>query len=170
MTTYLFKKITIILSIILALTAQGCSIAQPSKNKKENISIRLTTNENVNPDINNRPSPLSLYIYLVDDPDYFFTQNYFELTGLAENRTISSIELIDNFVIYPKSQKTKEYKLSKDDKFIGIVAGFRDINNSHWKINVDKSEIKKNFFSRIFTKKKTIDIQVNDKKIMYKEK
>lgn len=164
----LTKYITTMIITILVFIAQGCSTMQPSLNKTEAISIQIITNEKINPDINGRPSPLLIYIYSVSDSEYFLIQNYFGITEDTDIKNNLSSTLIDNFTVNPESQITRKYTFSKEEKYIGVIAGFRDINNSLWKIVLDKKELKLNFISKIFMKNKHLQIQINDKQITYK--
>lgn len=166
MTTYPRKTLKLITISFAMLAIQGCSLWQSSSPKTEPISLEVSTSSSVNPDINGRASPLSVYIYSVSDSEAFYSHDYFSLTEIAESKNDYRFKLIDSFIVEPKSKINKKYRISKEDRYIGIVAGFRDIEKSVWKTVVDKKTGMKRMPLKILNKNNRLAIQVTNKEII----
>ncbi len=95
--------------------------------------ITLYANPNVNPDDNNRPSPIRIKIYELAARTTF---DNLDFQGLFINgSTLLSDELIseETFVIQPNETLSHKIGLSKAATHIAIVAAYRKIDEARWK-------------------------------------
>jgi type VI secretion system protein VasD len=93
----------------------------------------LETSPDLNPDFGGRPSPVVLRVYQLRSPDPFQNADFFslfdnELATLGQN-LISR----DEFELQPGESRKYKTELDLATKYIGVVAAFRDLENSRWR-------------------------------------
>lgn len=95
--------------------------------------ITLTTSNNVNPDMNGRPSPVRLFIYELKSTTAFNNADFFALydSSIAALGT----ELVNREDLELKPGETLEFsrEFAADTRFLGIIAAYRNIDTSTWK-------------------------------------
>src|SRR5262245_59569093 len=127
-------------SIALALVASTCASAPPKPSKAR---VALTASADSNPDATGRPSPIVVRVYQLKGEAAFANADFFALYD-DEQKVLGS-ELIgrDEFVLAPAERRTVEVAVSGAARFVGIIAAFRDIRNSEWRVVVP-APLKKN--------------------------
>jgi type VI secretion system protein VasD len=95
--------------------------------------ITIEASANVNPDGNNRPSPIQVKIYelstrsTLDNLD--FDRAFYSADTLLSDELLSEAE----YTLQPGEIIEHTVPLQKSAKFIAITAGFIDIDNARWK-------------------------------------
>ncbi len=163
------KKISkLIVLTALVCSLNGCAFLFGDKQeKKESVNISFVSHSLVNPDSNSRSSPVAIYIYNINDIEEFSVVDYFTLVEDSQTQDKSDFYQVDNFVISPSESRKKEYVLEKDQGAIGIVAAFRDLENSQWKLIVDRKEIKRGLFKSVLNRNSTINLNIDKNSIIY---
>jgi type VI secretion system protein VasD len=126
--TWSDARLLVILLISGALVA--CGGGAP---KKEELVINIQAAEDVNPDSQGRPSPIVVHILELKSVETFNSLNYVSLTdnsgaALGQDRLNGS-----QTVIAPGGNFMTELELDAGTSAIGIVAGYRDIDNASWR-------------------------------------
>ena len=87
----------------------------------------------LNPNINNKPSPLILTIYQLSSNSAFSNSSFSMIDNcslkLLGNSLIDKIE----YEITPNTTDIKHIHLTNKTRFLGIVAGYHNLRNSNWK-------------------------------------
>ncbi len=95
--------------------------------------ISITALNDVNPDGKDQPSPIQLKIYQLSSRSTFdnldFGRAFYKADTLLSDQLLQQDELI----FQPGETIKHEINLEKKVKFIAIIAGFIDIDNSRWK-------------------------------------
>ena len=120
----------IILSL-LALSLVSCGGAP----KKHSLSIRIAASADVNPDLQTRPSPVILHVLELTAIDEFNRADFF---GLTENDAAALGGDVLNkteIILTPGSSKETALELDQQTAYLGFVAGYRDIDNSRWRVS-----------------------------------
>jgi type VI secretion system protein VasD len=110
----------------IALTG-GCGSAPPL------LQGSIKADPTINPDLHGRPSPVVVRVYELKSLEAFNGADFFSLFD-KESETLGS-ELVGREEYDLRPAETRPYKrqLQPDTKFIGVVAAFRDLENSRWR-------------------------------------
>lgn len=123
--------------IIISFVLLGCSVANLVVEPYANLEI--SAKYDINPDSNGRPSPIVVYIFELSEKTIFESQDFFSIYESYEN--VLGPDLINKYEVSLTPGKNEIYSTSMSPKteYLGIVAAFRDIENSHWRqvIKVD---------------------------------
>ena len=105
----------------------GCGSSAPLL--RGSIKAEPTTN----PDLRGRPSPVVVRVYELKSLAAFNTADFFSLFD-KEHETLGS-DLVgrEQYDLRPAEIRPYLRQLQADTKFIGVVAAFRDLENSRWR-------------------------------------
>lgn len=121
-----------IVAMLLALAGAlaGCKTAPP---KPLLVSMRVTIGAAANPDQNGKPAPVVVRLYQLKDDAAFSAADFFALYD-NEMMTLGPA-LIERreFELAPGEQRSFDYAVAADARFIGAIAAFRDIRNAQWR-------------------------------------
>ena len=86
-----------------------------------------------NPDLRGRPSPIVVRVYELKSLAAFDSADFFSLFE-KESETLGS-DLVgrEEYDLRPAETRPYRQRLQPDTKFIGVVAAFRDLENSRWR-------------------------------------
>jgi len=119
-----------LLSIALLGLLSACAPAPP---KPQIFDIQVSAATDVNPDMQGRPSPIILHILELGSTEQF---NGLDYTGLTQpSGSALGAELLSKkqMVLQPGESKTIATELNPLTTTIGLVAGYRDIDNAVWR-------------------------------------
>lgn len=118
------------------LAAAGCSSA-PKKRNPVTVEVVVTADSRLNPDINLRPSPAVVTVLKLKRAAPFMTADYFTLADETKGDLDGVVVLKDPFPIQPGATVKKSYTFDADEDAIGVMVGFRDMENSVWRAALD---------------------------------
>jgi type VI secretion system protein VasD len=113
----------------------GCKSPPPPKPPPAPVNVKLTlaASPEVNPDEQNRASPIVVRVYQLKDDAGFKDADYFALydkeAATLTSALISRVEL----ELSPGQKHTLDYSVSPDTRYIGVAAAYRDIRNAQWR-------------------------------------
>jgi type VI secretion system protein VasD len=87
----------------------------------------------VNPDVNNRPSPVTVRVYVLKRHAVFDSADFFALYD--KDREALSAELVDReeFQLMPGASRLIEKPVAPEGAYIGVFAAFRDLERAQWR-------------------------------------
>jgi len=108
------------------------TIAAPVETKTKS-AMTLTASADTNPDATGRPSPVVVRVYQLKTDAAFKGAEFFALYD--DDQKVLGPEMIsrDEYVLAPSERKTIDVAVSRDTRFVGAVAAFRDIRNAEWR-------------------------------------
>lgn len=120
-------------ALVAAVVAAACASAPP-KPTTTNLTFAATADSN--PDANGRPSPVVVRLYQLKADTAFSGAEFFALYD--DEKKALGPELIgrDEFVLAPAERRTVQVAMSKDARFVGMIAAYRDIRNAQWRVVV----------------------------------
>ncbi|EJG1203560.1 type VI secretion system lipoprotein TssJ [Vibrio parahaemolyticus] len=125
--------------LFIFLVLMGCSAANLVVDPYADLEI--TANHNINPDSNGRPSPVVVYVFELTSNTLFKSQDFFSI--YEEHEKVLGPDLVNKYEISltPGQKEIYQASMSPKTEYLGIVAAFRDIENSNWRqvIKVDKT-------------------------------
>jgi type VI secretion system protein VasD len=108
--------------------AGGCGSSSPPL-----LQGSIKAEANTNPDVRGRPSPIVVRVYELRALGAFDSADFFSLFE-KESETLGG-ELVgrEEYDLRPAETRPYRRQLQPDTKFIGVVAAFRDLENSRWR-------------------------------------
>ncbi|HTV80436.1 MAG TPA: type VI secretion system lipoprotein TssJ [Steroidobacteraceae bacterium] len=114
----------------LGLVLAGCHSAPP---KPVPERATLSVAPNVNPDSSGRPSPVVVRIYQLKDEGAFNNADYFALMDKEQETLGPTLVEREEYELQPGETRVLELNVAPEARYLGAIAGFRDIRNAHWK-------------------------------------
>jgi type VI secretion system protein VasD len=132
MRSLLIRSASIALLVTLASLITACK-SKPPQLKPPQISMSITVSADSNPDPAGRPAPVVVRIYQLKDDAAFAATEFFPLYD-GEKVTLGPALLERReFELMPGEQRSFDYPISPDARFVGGVAAFRNIRNAQWR-------------------------------------
>jgi type VI secretion system protein VasD len=107
--------------------AVGCASSPPL------LRGTIIADPAINPDRVGRPSPVVVRVYELKSLGAFNGADFFSLFEKDQETLGSELVAREEYELRPAETKKYERQLQPDTKFIGVVAAFRDLENSRWR-------------------------------------
>ena len=138
----------------LLLSVAALIMSPPSADaaKKLKVKAEITAVEELNPDYQGRPSPVSIIIFQLASEDVFSNADFFSL--FEPEAAVLGGDMLARTQILVQPGEVREWvaEFEKETAFVGVVAAFRDIENAQWRATM--SLPKKGFIKKFFKKNK----------------
>jgi type VI secretion system protein VasD len=118
----------------------ACSSPPPKPPQPVNMKLTLAASPDVNPDGQNRPSPVVVRIYQLKDDAAFKDADYFALYDKEAATLAAALISRAEFELAPGEKRTSTYIVSPDTRYIGVAAAYRDIRNAQWRAESGSAE------------------------------
>lgn len=119
-------SVILLLVCVCLSMSTGCS--------KPRVALAVASQPNVNPDHSNRPSPVIVKIYELRN-DLTFKQAEF-ITLFDTPLQVLGADLIaaDELIFIPAEARRVAYQPNSNTRFVGVVAGFRQMDRALWRV------------------------------------
>lgn len=119
-----------IVSGIALMVMVGCASGPPA-----NIPLKgsIQAADNVNPDSNGRASPIVIKIFQLKGRTKFEQADYFPLINDSQATLGGDLLAVEEVILTPGEYRAYEGEFDPTTRFVGVVAGFRDIHQAEWK-------------------------------------
>ena len=118
---------------LLAIAVAGLLSACAGAPKRENLGLQISATADVNPDMQGRPSPIILHVMELNSTEQFNRLDYMGLTQPSGAALGAELLGKNQVVLQPGESKTLPMELNPMTTAIGLVAGYRDIDNAAWR-------------------------------------
>jgi len=122
-----------IMASLLAIAVLGLLSACAGAPKRENLGLQISATADVNPDMQGRPSPIILHVMELNSTEQFSRLDYMGLTQPSGAALGAELLGKNQVVLQPGESKTLPLELNPMTSAIGLVAGYRDIDNAEWR-------------------------------------
>jgi len=118
-------------ALLVMLVAAGCS--RDKAPEPTPVNLLLSASPAVNPDRNDRPSPVLVRVYELRSPGTFETADFFAM--LEQDQAVLGGELVNRweFQLDPGETTTLDASFQAASGYLGVVAAFRDIEQAQWR-------------------------------------
>lgn len=116
----------------------GCStLNKSSEPKPQELNFQIFGSRTLNPDLEHVASPMRIDIFELKEIGEFNAVSYKEL---MENEKSLGDKLIrrTQYIVHPDSIKYIPLKVDNNAKYLGVAAGYLDIDNANWKLSLLK--------------------------------
>lgn len=135
----MFRCSTVLLKTLLALAAfvmfAGCSALSPYSNVTK-LNLKLTASDQLNPDINGRPSPIVVRLFELKQPVAFENADFFSLYGGAKQFLAQDLVASEELELRPGEVTEMKLRLAEGSRYVGVLAAYRDLPESKWRDTV----------------------------------
>lgn len=107
--------------------------AQEAK-EKTRLVIDIEASAATNPDASLRPSPIKVRLYELKDAATFVEADYFSLETADKVTLAADMLSRDEFILRPGEKRRIERKSHAQTTAIGVIAGYRDLPNTIWRV------------------------------------
>ena len=118
----------LVVAMLVLLTA--CAGGPP---EREALDMQIAATADVNPDMQGRPSPIILHILELGSTEQFNRLDYMSLTNPTGAAMGADLLGKTQMVLQPGDSKSVPMELNPLTTAIGLVAGYRDIDNAAWR-------------------------------------
>ena len=110
----------------------GCSALSPYSNLTK-LDLSLAGSDQLNPDLNGRPSPIVLRLFELKHPVAFENAHFFSLYQRPKEALSPDLVTLEELELRPG--ETRELKLSvqADSRYVGVLAAYRDLPEAQWR-------------------------------------
>jgi type VI secretion system protein VasD len=147
----LVMRVPTIILLIAALALFGCSsdpekpapVAEPKlKSPPRTIQLHMVVSDQVNPDVDGRPSPIVIRIYELKSLGKFEEGDFYKLFENYDAHLGPELIVSEEFHLKPGDVNIIKRTLSDDTRYIAVSAAFRDINQALWKDTIQLTDEK----------------------------
>ncbi|WP_022944415.1 type VI secretion system lipoprotein TssJ [Pseudoalteromonas ruthenica] len=125
------NKLLSALVVIFTLALSACTavnkIVPPSTDVTFNVAA------DINPDINQRPSPVVVKIFELSSRTVFDNQDFFTLYEDPESVLGPDLLKKDELELQPGSKLEYPMSLDRNTRYVGFVVAYRDIDQARWR-------------------------------------
>jgi len=121
-----------LMTVAIILLLSACAGAP----KRENMDMQISATADVNPDMQGRPSPIILHILELNSTEQFNRLDYMSLTQPSGAALGPDLLGKTQLVIQPGASQELPMELNPLTTAIGLVAGYRDIDNAAWRKSI----------------------------------
>src|ERR1700731_4905805 len=119
---------------LLAITLAGCFSKKPKPPPPPPpTKAAIVVARDVNPDSAGRPSPIVVRLYQLKEEGAFNSASYFALSDKEQATLGPSLESREEYELQPGQTQELILKIPPEAGYLGVVAAYRDLNNSKWK-------------------------------------
>lgn len=104
--------------------------------KRENVGLQISATADVNPDLQGRPSPIILHVLELNSEEQFNRLDYMSLTQSSGTALGPDLLGKTRLILSPGDNRNLPLELNPQTTFVGLVAGYRDIDNSSWRTSI----------------------------------
>jgi type VI secretion system protein VasD len=127
----LLNRPSIVALALAALLLSSC--ASHGSNDRVETRTLLSASNDTNPDINGRPSPVVLRVFQLRGASEFGRADFFALSLHEKDALGASLIGVEEFELRPGEHLETRIPVSRDARYIGAIAEFRDIHGAQWR-------------------------------------
>ncbi|MBU1308101.1 type VI secretion system lipoprotein TssJ [Rheinheimera muenzenbergensis] len=127
-------KICVLVCISIMVLA-GCQAVYATFPPSTKLHFRVAAD--INPDFDNRPSPVIIRVYELASKTVFENQDFFALYDNPESILRTDLLKKDELVFEPGQRNEYKMSLQPATKAVAVVAAYRDIEGARWRAVVD---------------------------------
>ncbi|WP_428353113.1 type VI secretion system lipoprotein TssJ [Methyloprofundus sp.] len=94
---------------------------------------KIAVSAKVNPDINNRPSPIVVRVFELKNLGIYTESDFYDLFENYESVLGGDLLASEQFHLNPGDTQTLKNSIATETKYIAVIAAFRDINRAMWR-------------------------------------
>ncbi len=138
------RRSTAFFNMLAALTAlvvlAGCSTLSPYSHVTK-LNLKLTASDQVNPDLNGRPSPVVVRLFELKHPVAFENADFFSLYERAKESLAPDMVASEELELRPGETVELKLSLQEGSRYVGVLAAYRDLPDSRWRYTLQVTPV-----------------------------
>ncbi|WP_122847463.1 type VI secretion system lipoprotein TssJ [Pseudomonas viridiflava] len=138
------RRSTAFFNTLAALTAlvvlAGCSTLSPYSHVTK-LNLKLTASDQVNPDLNGRPSPVVVRLFELKHPVAFENADFFSLYERAKESLAPDMVASEELELRPGETVELKLSLQEGSRYVGVLAAYRDLPDSRWRYTLQVTPV-----------------------------
>ncbi|MDR2308135.1 MAG: type VI secretion system lipoprotein TssJ [Paucimonas sp.] len=110
----------------------GCSALSPYSTMTK-LDLTLVATDQLNPDINGRPSPVVVRLYELKRPVAFESTDFFSLYQRPKEILAQDMVASEEHELRPGETLTLKLSIDPESRFVGVMAAYRDLDQAQWR-------------------------------------
>ncbi|WP_053183123.1 type VI secretion system lipoprotein TssJ [Pseudomonas kilonensis] len=128
-TMHLFKTLA---ALAMTLLLGGCTTLSPFSTMTK-LNLTLTASDQLNPDLNGRPSPVVVRLFELRHPVAFENSDFFSLYERARETLAPDLVSSEELELRPGETVELRLGITGDGRYVGILAAYRDLPHARWR-------------------------------------
>ncbi|KOP60707.1 type VI secretion protein [Pseudomonas coronafaciens pv. porri] len=126
---FFFRRLPLLL--LLSLLA-GCSVLSPYS-KQTRLDISVIADNQLNPDINGRPSPVVIKLLELKRPTTAESMDFFSLYQRTEDVLANDLAASEIVELRPGDRIELKLKLHEGSRYFAVLAAYRSLSETRWR-------------------------------------
>ncbi|MGL4317452.1 MAG: type VI secretion system lipoprotein TssJ [Pseudomonas sp.] len=126
-----------LLSLLVALG--GCSSLSPYSDKTK-LDLSLVASDDLNPDLQGRPSPIVVRLLELKNPSSFNNADFFSLYQRPKESLMPDLVSFEELEVRPGETRDLKLLVQPGSRYVGVVAAYRDLPEASWRFVVALQE------------------------------
>ena len=132
------------LALLAALfSLSGCAALSPYSDMTK-LDLTLNGSDELNPDLNGRPSPIVLRLIELKHPVAFETADFFSLYQRPKEALSPDMVVLEELELRPGEQREMKLSVQPGSRYVGVLAAYRDLPESNWRVVIPLQERERN--------------------------
>lgn len=147
------RQFTFSLILLIVCVLVGCASRRTTQ-----AHIRIQADAYVNPNMYGKAAPVEVSFYTLKTAAYFKSAQFYALQYTAATVLHDSLVRKETVEIRPNQQKLYVLSLPHTVHFIGMTAGFRDLNHATWRLILHLKTVQQKWYQRLWHHAITIGV------------
>lgn len=110
----------------------GCSALSPNSDLTK-LDLSLQGSDQLNPDLNGRPSPVVIRLVELKHPVAFENADFFSLYQRPKEALSPDLVIQEELELRPGEQRDLKLFVKDGSRYVGVLAAYRDLPESSWR-------------------------------------
>tara|TARA_R110000796_G_scaffold9287_2_gene31863 strand:+ start:21465 stop:21956 length:492 start_codon:yes stop_codon:yes gene_type:complete len=131
---------TLLLALAASLlTLVGCSTVSPYSDLTK-LDLSLEGSSQLNPDLNNRPSPIVLHLMELKHPVAFENADFFTLYQRPREALSPDLIAIEELELRPGERRELKLTVQEGSRYVAVLAAYRNLPDTNWRFIIPLNE------------------------------
>ena len=118
---------------LLALSLLGACASMSPYSSLTKLDLRLSASDQLNPDLNGRPSPIVVRLLELKHPVAFENADFFSLYERAKESLAPDLVASEELELRPGQSLELKLSVERDSRYVGVLAAYRDLPETRWR-------------------------------------
>lgn len=118
--------------IAALLSLAGCAALSPYSSMTK-LDLSLVGSDQLNPDLNGRPSPIVLRLMELKHPVAFENADFFSLYQRPKEALAPDLVTLEELELRPGETRELKVSVQEGSRYVGVLAAYRDLPEANWR-------------------------------------
>ena len=114
------------------LTLAGCAALSPYSTMTK-LDLSLAGSDQLNPDLNGRPSPIVIRLMELKHPVAFENADFFSLYQRPKEALAPDLVTQEELELRPGETRELKVSVQEGSRYVGVLAAYRDLPEARWR-------------------------------------